>query len=355
MISILHRHIVKTILLATSVVAAVVIGLIFFINLLGELNNLGVGDYHIGQAISYVILRLPHELYQFFPMLVLLGGLSGLSILSAQQELMIMRASGFSIAQITKAVFIAAVVLILVVTFVGEWIAPASSYLAAIRKENAKNGGQAVITGSGVWIHEGNTFLHIDQVVDRNRLDGVTGYQFDENHHLKTAYYAQRLDLHDGQWTMYNLVKTTFMPERIVSKEIPQAPWNIKLNSNVLNIGLIEPSEMSLGRLNRFTRYLVQNGLQAAPYQFEFWARIFQPLTSVVMIFLAIPFVLGMRGRATMGWRLVCGVLISFVFYILNAFLGQASVVFQLPPWFAASFPSLLFGLLSLFLLRSAR
>src|SRR3990167_8838278 len=158
--SLLYRHIIKTISLSTLLVAIVMMGIIFFINLLGELQNIGVGEYTLWQAIIYVLLQLPHELYQFFPILALLGGIAGLSILSAQNELILMRASGFSTFQMLKAALISSLILMIFMTIVGEWVAPTASYMAAMRRETAKAGGQAVVTGSGVWIHEGTMFLH---------------------------------------------------------------------------------------------------------------------------------------------------------------------------------------------------
>ena len=35
---------------------------------------LGEGDYGFLQVVMHELLNLPHEIYQFFPMLVLLGG-----------------------------------------------------------------------------------------------------------------------------------------------------------------------------------------------------------------------------------------------------------------------------------------
>jgi lipopolysaccharide export system permease protein len=101
---------------------------------------------------------------------------------------------------------------------------------------------------------------------------------------------------------------------------------------------------MSLPTLRSYSQHLVQNGLQAGDFQWEFWKRIFQPLTTIVMSLLAIPFVLGSSRSVTMGWRVFFGIVIGFVFYILNAFLGQFSIVFQFSPLLAALFPTLLFA-----------
>lgn len=104
MIRILPRHIAKTVILATLLVMLVVAGLSYFIGLLDELRNIGEGDYGVLQAALHALFEVPYNLYQFFPMLVLLGGLLGLGILSSHQELIVMRVSGFSIRKIMFSV-----------------------------------------------------------------------------------------------------------------------------------------------------------------------------------------------------------------------------------------------------------
>jgi lipopolysaccharide export system permease protein len=47
-----------------------------------------------------------------------------------------------------------------------------------------------------------------------------------------------------------------------------------------------------------------------------------------------------------MGWRVLFGIVFGFGFYMLNAFLGEFSIVFQFSPLLAASIPTVLFALL---------
>ncbi|VVC75797.1 Lipopolysaccharide export system permease protein LptG [Aquicella siphonis] len=352
MIKILDRYIAKTIMLATGMAALVITSLLLIMSLLAEAKSIGEGDYGFGQAVIYVLMKLPNDLYHFSPLLVLLGSIVGLSIMSSYRELAVMRASGFSIRQIIKSVLAAALVLILFLSLAGEWIAPGLSYKAVMRKENAKNAGQAVVTASGIWFHIDDNFIHVQRVVGRQLLNGVTWYQFDNDHRLQAAYFAKSLTLQDNEWRMHDVVKTSFYTNRTKSQVFTELPWELKLNSNLLNVGLVDPNEMSLSKLIKFIRYLKQNGLQANEYQFTLWQRVFQPLASLVMIFLAIPFVLGALSTSTMGWRIVVGILAGFAFFILNAMLGQLCVVYQIPALFAAFLPPLLFAALGVLLLK---
>ncbi|MDR3492270.1 MAG: LPS export ABC transporter permease LptG [Gammaproteobacteria bacterium] len=338
----LNRYIIKTVLLTTAVVILVMMALFFIINFLDELRDIGTGDYGFSSAVIHVLLGLPNNLYQFFPMIALLGGVIGLGILASHQELVVMRAAGFSVLRIATANLTAALVLIVIVTLAGEWIAPKAHQMAENQKQSAENGGQAIQTAAGIWIHEGNNFLNINQVMGLHHLKGVTRYEFDSQHHLLATYYVKSLDFESQQWLMRDAVKTTIANNQAHSEEITQGLWDLALNPQLLNVGLVEPAAMSLFQLNAYSRHLVENKLQATDFQFEFWKRIFQPLSTLVMILLALPFVFRSSRAVTMGWRVLLGISIGFIFYILNAFAGQFSVVFQFSPLFAALFPTLL-------------
>lgn len=354
MIKILKRYIAKTIMQATALAAVIFIGVLFLMTLLGELKFIGEGDYGIMQALMFAIMRLPNELYQFSPMLILLGSILGLSALSTHRELAVMRASGFSVRQIIISVLSAALLLVLLMSLMGEWFAPNLSYRAEVNKENAKHADEAVVTGRGVWFHVDNNFIHIQHVVGREMLEDVTRYQFDDSHHLQTAYFAKKLILKgNSQWLMNDVVKTSFYHERAKSEVLAHDEWNIKINPNLLNVGLVEPSEMSLPKLTKFAQYLEHNGLQSSEYRYDFWRRIFQPLACLIMIFFAIPFVLGTLSAVTLGWRIIVGILAGFTFFIANALLGQLCIVFQVPAILAAFIPLIVFAVLGVVLSNS--
>src|SRR5205085_341255 len=98
----------------------------------------------------------------------------GLSVLSSYRELAIMRISGLSIRRIMLNVLSTSFLLIMVVSALGEWAGPRLSYKAEIHKENAKSAGQAVVTSSGTWLHIDDNFVHVQRVVGRQLLEGVT-------------------------------------------------------------------------------------------------------------------------------------------------------------------------------------
>jgi lipopolysaccharide export system permease protein len=351
MFKLLSFYIIKTVVLATALTFAIISSIFFLMTMLAEFKYMGEGDYGFVQAVTYVILHLPTLLYQFSPMMILIGSILGLSMLSTHRELIVMRAAGFSMWKIMQSVFMAALIITLGFSVFGEWLAPRLSYKAEMRKEAAQNNGQAVVTASGLWLHARNNFIHVKQVVGRQLLQGVTRYQFDDQDHLIATYYAKRLEYQANQWLMKDVSITRFTANGVSNSTTRlSAPWDVKFNPNLLNIGLIDLNEMPLTKIAMFAHYLKKNGLQASQYQYELWRRLFQPFSSLVMIFLAIPCVLGAFRSHSLGWRVVVGIMIGFAFYILNTFVGQLCIVYQLPVTVSALVPPLIFAALGLIL-----
>ncbi len=352
---IIQRYIAQGVLISTLLVFLVVLALSFIVGLLKELHDIGVGEYGFWHAIAYIILQLPHTLYQFSPLLVLSGGVLGLGLLSSSHELIAMRVAGASVGKIIGGVVSAALVMIIFMTLFGELLGPSADYLAEKNKSSAMSNGQAVATQSGIWVHEGTNFLHIDRVIGHRHLEGVTRYEFDNQHHLLASYHANTMDFVDGQWQLFDLVKTTFKNNRTQSEQFAKATWNLTLSSTLLNVGVLEPEAMSLSKLHEYSRSLEKNHLQASSFQLEFWQRIFQPFAILTMILLAVPFVFAAPRSMNVGRRMLLAIIVGFVFYVVAALLGQFSIVFQFPPVIAALLPILLFAGVGYFMMMRMR
>jgi len=342
MIGILQRYLAKRVMVSTLVLL-IIVGLIsLVIGFLDELREIS-GEYGFFQAAWHAVLELPYTLNQFFPMLVLLGGLIGLGALATNGELIVMRSSGLSLGDFARVMLGVAIVLAIFNIIFGEIIAPRLHYLADVSKSTLQSNGQAVITGTGVWFHQQNDFIHVGTVINPHHLENVTRYAFDDHHRLLSTGYADHIDYQNGQWIVHHLSRTVLTENQQAKSEyLDQTVWDMKLNPSILNASLIEPEEISLNRLLIFVRHLSKNGSHSTEFQFSFWKRLFQPLTILMMLLLSIPFVF-VAPRSTMGWRLLTGVLIGFTFYMFDILVGQLSIIFQFSPIVAALFPIVLF------------
>lgn len=352
---ILDRYIANTVLAAIGLVTLMLVGLQVFILFVNQLGDLGKFDYGIRQAAFFVLLQMPYQVYLFFPMASLLGCLIGLGIMANHSELVIMRASGMSILQIAGAVLKASILLIILVTLLGETVVPYMSHYANDYKTAAVSGGQSIRTSKGFWLRQGNDFISIGRIQSNNVVQDIYQFRFDAQNQLQLARFIQEAKYSQQGWIAYTVEQTVFNEGQTKAQSFASLPWDVQVKPKILSISSIEPDEMTLHELNRYIREQNRNHQNVHNYQFAFLQRIIQPFTTMVMMILAIPFVFGPLRSSTMGSKLIVGAAVGFGFHIVSRFFGPVSTVFQLPPGLAALGPTFIFALLGLYLMRRVR
>lgn len=345
---ILPLYITKNILQTTGLVLLVFVGLQLLIMFIAELNYIGSGHYGLWQAVCFIILDFPEQFYQLFPMAALLGCLLGLGALASHSELIVMRASGISIGKIVQSVLVAVCVMVLVITLIGEVIAPYATRQANQYKAIALSGGQALPTIHGLWVRNQNTFIHIKDVLPGGVLHGVTRYRFDKAHHLKEASFAKTAEYKQHAWYLYQMVASFLSTQTVHAQHIAKMRWHIHLNPTLLTMSKRDPASMDLFALQHYIHYRVRNGLNANNFKLAFWQRLMQPLATLVMMLLAIPFIFGPLRNVSIGLRLMTGIMLGFSFYLVNQFFGPMSMVYQFPPFLAAILPIAVFAAVGL-------
>jgi len=340
----LNRYVTKNIINTILLVVLVLLALEIFIGFIGEMGDIGKGEYGVLPAFIYVLLSIPGKLYSFFPMASLLGALLGLGLLASNSELIVMRAAGVSLWRITLMVLQTALLLTLLVSIVGECLAPLMTHMAESQKALQKSHGRALRTQGGLWLRAPQAYIHIRSILPDGHLSGISSYQFDEQHRLITASYSELATHQQDQWVLHDVKQSRVGKKSVSAQHYKTLPWKISFSPEMLAIAAIQPAEMSLLQLHYYIAAAKQNGLQSISYQLAFWQRLIQPIGTCIMMLLAIPFIFGPLRSSSMGLRMLLGITLGFVFYILNQFFGPLSIVYQLPPLFAAIIPTLLFA-----------
>lgn len=351
----LDRYIAKTIFAAIALVTLMLVGLQIFILFVNQLDDLGRADFGFMQAAFFVFLQMPYQVYLFFPMASLLGCLIGLGIMANNRELIVMRAAGMSIGQITGAVLKVAMVLILFVTLIGEILIPRMAHYANDRKTQAFSKGQTLRTAQGVWLRSGNDFIFITAILPGDTLRFVYQFRFDEAHRLRLARAIHQIDYLHNQWLAKGIRETIINSEGTRGQSYAQMLWDVPVKPKILRVSASEPDEMTLHELRQFLQAKKLSHQYAFNYQLLYWQRLVQPLTTVVMMVLAIPFIFGPLRSSTMGSKLLAGATVGFGFHMMNKFFGPLSSVFQWSPEVAAIGPTLVFALLGVYLMRRVR
>jgi len=352
---IIDNYIARTVISGTFMVLFVLGSLFAFVDFISELDDVGKGQYSIYQAAMYVLFSLPKRLYEIFPTAVLIGSLLSLGTLAGNSEFTVMRAAGVSIMRIVFSVLRAGFILLVFVALVGELMVPSSERYA--QNLRAKHLEQTVsLAGKGgFWARDGQRFLYVSHVFPEMNLGKVNIYELSKDNQLKRVTHAKSAQYIDGQWKLDDIQQTEFNDEGVQSRSIESEIWQKLLNPDLFNVVSVEPDNMSAIDLYKYSSYLKSNDLDSSHYELAFWIKIFTPISSLVMLLIALPFIFGSQRSSGAGNRMLAGLLLGIGFYLLNRTANHVGQVYHIYPFISASAPMLLVAMASFYALRRVK
>lgn len=350
---ILDRYLGKIILQYTLISMGVLLALFTFVNFLDQLSSIGKGNYGIVQAIEYVILTIPRLLYELFPMAALLGTIIGLSLLANDSELIVMRASGVSMVQITTAALKMGGMFVIFAIIVGEVVSPLTETKAQRGRAEALQQNIQQQTNFGLWMRDVQTYVNVGEVLPDLTLLRVKVFEFDDEKHLRSMVTADDGIFQDGFWLVNNVKQTLIDPGgKTEILHTPSAQWQSRVTPQILSVFLIKPDQLSFWQLSRYIKHLAANQQKTDPFELAFWGKLMLPLSTAVMVVLAIPFVFTNIRSGGLGRSIFIGIMLGLGFYAANKGLGYVVLARGLSPFLGATLPVICFLLLALVMMR---
>lgn len=352
---ILDNYIAKTVISGTFMVLFVLGSLFAFVDFISELDDVGKGQYSIYQAAIYVLFSLPKRLYEIFPTAVLIGSLLSLGTLASNSEFTVMRAAGVSIMRIVFSVLRAGFILLVFVALIGEFLVPASERHAQTLRAKHLEQTVSLAGKGGFWARDGQRFLYVSHVFPEMNLGKVNIYELSKDNQLKRVTRAKSAQYINGQWKLDDIQQTVFSDDGVQSRSIESEIWPTLLNPDLFNVVSIEPDNMSAIDLFKYSNYLKSNDLDASHYELAFWIKIFTPISSLVMLLIAMPFIFGSQRSSGAGNRMLAGLLLGIGFYLLNRTANHIGQVYHIYPFISASAPMILVAIASFYSLRRVK
>lgn len=337
---ILDRHVQNAVLQATAMVALVVTALAMVSTFISEADELGEGHYTLAKIVQYVVLSTPDNVHVVFPVVALLGALLGLGGLAAGSELVVIRATGVSVARLAVSAARTGLILAVVSLLIGEVLGPRGVSLGKHLQETAKHGETVQEIGDGLWLRDGSSYIRIRGILAQDTMAGILVYTTAANGSLSSVLHAKRAHYEDAEWQFQDVAISRFSDHGVKVEHLSAMPWNVQINPRILQLSVIKPKELSSLGLYRYIRYLRSNGVAADDYSLAFWRNVMEPITVLVLCVFALPFCFGSLRSAGAGQRLFVGGLVGLVFYMFNEVVANAGVVYGLAPWLAASLPT---------------
>ncbi|MEZ5507655.1 MAG: LPS export ABC transporter permease LptG [Gammaproteobacteria bacterium] len=347
----LDAYIGKTVLFAILMVLLVLVGLDGTFAFLAEMNELEQG-YQAPQALLFILMTLPRRIYDFMPVGVLIGCLVGMGSLANTSELTVIRAAGVSIARLVFAAVRPVLWLVVLSLVLGQYVVPQTEQYAQSERARALSDDKPISGRDGFWYREEGQYIHIQAIQPNGVMYGVSRFVFDEANDLVRSDFSRRAIYQGDHWILEEVKQTRIAPEHTESETFQTLRWDTEVTPQVLSIVALKPDYLSITGLYDYATYLKKQALESKSYYFSFWKKVFQPITTVVMVFIAISFIFGPLRSVTMGQRITAGVLVGLMFHYAQQLLGHASLIYDIPPLLGALIPMLVCLVTGVWLLR---
>ena len=340
------RYIAKTLLIYTLVVMAIWLSIYGFFNFLSELNSVGTLNYTILEAIKYIILQFPDVAYNQASAVILLGCILGMGHLATTGQLLIFRVSGLSVLKISWITLKNALVFLVLLIFIGEVIAPA--LVKYSETERSKALGQASLSRdkAGFWIRDGDNFINVENNIDGSLFSGITIFEINEFNQIDSVINSESANF-DGKLLKLNhtdifSITNNNSYENIDLKERKSYDKAVAFDQDLIDSLEKEPKDLPTYTIIKQIQFLTENKLRAGVFEVELYKRLVRPLSLIAMILLAMIFIFGSNGEATLGRKIFFGVAIGLSFELISRIGGAMALSFEFSPFFSSFAPSLL-------------
>ncbi len=383
---VLQRYFAINIAQAVFFVLVGLLALTSFMDLTGELREVGEGGYMIQHAFLYVLMLLPGHVYEVMPMAALIGTIITMAQFAASSEFTIMRASSMSTQMAAGMLFKIGAGFVLITFIFGELITPRTAPLAEKVKLLAKGAAVSQQFRSGMWTKDivraegmkgpvtGSRFFNVRQFKPDGQLIDVKLYEFDTNFRMRSLITAASATFEgDNKWRLADVTETLFSNSRVLSAPGTPAPDGVSLQGRfghetaavttrklpsmelvseitpkILSVSSADPERMSANELAVYTRHLTENKQETDRFKIAFWKKLIDPLAIFVLMAMALPFAYLQSRSGGISLKIFIGIMIGVAFMLINTLFSHLGLLSTWPAFVTAVAPSVLFLLLAL-------
>jgi LPS export ABC transporter permease LptG/LPS export ABC transporter permease LptF len=312
---------------------------------------------------EYLLNLIPYMLDSLLPLCVLVAVLITLGIMHRNSELTAMKATGISLYRVITPVIVIAAMLAAALFFFDETYLPAANRRQeALRSIIKGRPPETFLRPDRKWIFGQQENNYPERIFyyrffdrDHDVFDDLTVFEFQpDTFQLSRRIFADsaRWDTQLDKWVLENGWERTFAADTTTSYQT----FDIRTFGEIHELPAYftkedRPSqEMSYDELSHYIDDLSQSGFDTIPLRVQLYRKLAEPLITLVMAVLAVPFALSMGKRGSLtGVAVAIGVAVTY--WVISGLFVDMGNVNTLPAIVAAWSPDLLFALTGGYLL----
>lgn len=304
---------------------------------------------------DYFWYLTPYLGYNLAPLAGLVAVLVTLGIMSKNNEIVAIKASGMSLFRLAVPLLLAGLALAGTLMLLDDTYLPYANQRQDELHNQIKGRPPQTYTHPQRWIFGENSKIYnydlFDQ--DQNIFGGLSVLELDPvNFHLRKRIFATRARWSEAQhvWVLENGWIREFSGGSVTKFEsfTAAAPPELSEPPSYFNREVRQAFQMSLGELGNYIEGLHRAGFDVATLLVQWHKKLAYPLMAPVSMLLAIPFAFLVGTRGAVGGVAV-GVGIAVIYWAIATLLQAMGGVGQLPPFLAGWSPDFVFFFLGMY------
>lgn len=304
---------------------------------------------------DYFWYLTPYLGYNLAPLAGLVAVLVTLGIMSKNNEIVAIKASGMSLFRVAVPLLLAGLALAGTLMLLDDTYLPYANQRQDELHNQIKGRPPQTYTHPQRWIFGESSKIYNYDVFDpeQDLFGGLSVLELDPaNFHLRRRIFATRARWSEAQhvWVLENGWIRDFSDASVTKFETfaAAAPPELSEPPSYFNREVRQAFQMSLGELGNYIEGLHRAGFDVATLMVQWHKKMAYPLMAPVSMLLAIPFAFLVGTRGAIGGVAV-GVGIGVAYWAIAALLEAMGGVGQLPPLLAGWSPDIVFFFLGMY------
>lgn len=331
--TLLDRYIAVEIAKAFVLVMLALVFVFSFLDLIKQLDDVGSGSFGFSDALLFEVRMLAPRALNLLPFGALMGTTIALSLLAHRGEIIAAQAAGVSVLRIAWSVLKSAILVLLVVVLLDEFLISKLHQEAARQRSLSLSGSLVTRVDGGFWIFQGNRLIHINRVQHGRVPVDIDILEMDETRRVNLFIHAQQADVSDpNRWLLKDVLVKRLRGPTLDSERISSMHWESYMTTDQIGLLELPPPTLSPTQLYDYVRYLRGTGQETSRYDLTLWQKLTLPIAVVVMVLLAIPAAFGTPRSTSVERRVIAALAAGLLFQIATQVIANAGLVLQLPP-----------------------
>jgi LPS export ABC transporter permease LptF/LPS export ABC transporter permease LptG len=356
---IIDIYVVKKLLFTFFLIFASLIMVFYITNIVELIDDVVENNVDFFYIFEFLYYHTPEIISFVLPVSILTAVLLAFSVMSKNNEIIAVQVSGISLYRLTLPAVVIGLLLSLAYFYVQESIAPDANkkkreVLNIIHKRDVKTEQEMRKN----WVVGKNSEFYFYDFLDQknDRIMNFNVIYMDENFSPH-----KRISAASAKWLNKTEIILSRGFERNFRDNVPVGFFEftgkkleIRGGRELFTKKIAFPQYMNIKTLKRYIRYLEEKKSETQKYEAQLYYKYAFPLSSLVMVLIAIPFSFLMGKKGTLfgiGAAIGISMFFWFTFAVFSA-LGSAAI---LSPFISAFAPLFIFAIISAYLFMNVK